>query len=52
MPSFEVISSQGVEEMDINIKDILPGLFGQRTKKRRMHVAEAMEYLIQEEENS
>jgi ATP-dependent HslUV protease ATP-binding subunit HslU len=51
MPSFEVISSQGVEEMDINIKDILPGLFGQRTKKRRLHVAEAMEYLIQEEEN-
>jgi ATP-dependent HslUV protease ATP-binding subunit HslU len=51
MPSFEVISSQGVEEMDINIKDILPGLFGQRTKKRRMHVAEAMEFLIQEEEN-
>ena len=51
MPAFEVISSQGVEEMDINIKDILPGLFGQRTKKRRMHVTEAMEYLIQEEEN-
>jgi ATP-dependent HslUV protease ATP-binding subunit HslU len=50
-PSFEVITSQGVEEMDINIKDILPGLFGQRTKKRRMHVTEAMEYLIQEEEN-
>jgi ATP-dependent HslUV protease ATP-binding subunit HslU len=50
-PSFEVISSQGVEEMDVNIKDILPGLFGQRTKKRRMQVAEAMEYLIQEEEN-
>ena len=51
MPSFEIVSSQGVEEMDINIKDILPGLFGQRTKKRRMHVTEAMEYLIQEEEN-
>src|ERR1039458_590069 len=51
MPAFEVISSQGVEEMDINIKDILPGLFGQRTKKRRLHVAEAMEHLIQEEEN-
>jgi len=50
-PAFEVISSQGIEEMDINIKDILPGLFGQRTKKRRMRVAEAMEYLIQEEEN-
>src|ERR1035437_5518829 len=51
MPAFEIISAQGVEEMDINIKDILPGLFGQRTKKRRMPVTEAMEYLIQEEEN-
>ncbi|MGA2629355.1 MAG: ATP-dependent protease ATPase subunit HslU [Terriglobia bacterium] len=50
-PAFEVISSQGVEEMDINIKDMLPGLFGQRTKKRRMRVTEAMDYLIQEEEN-
>jgi len=51
MPAFEVITSQGVEEMDINMKDILPGLFGQRTKKRRMNVTEAMDYLIQEEEN-
>ena len=50
-PAFEIISSQGVEEMDVNIKDILPGLFGQRSKKRRMRVTEAMEYLIQEEEN-
>jgi ATP-dependent HslUV protease ATP-binding subunit HslU len=50
-PSFEIISSQGIEEMDINIKDVLPGLFGQRTKKRRMRVTEATEYLIQEEEN-
>ncbi|HEX5483811.1 MAG TPA: ATP-dependent protease ATPase subunit HslU [Terriglobia bacterium] len=50
-PAFEIVSSQGVEEMDINIKDILPGLFGQKSKKRRMRVAEAMDYLIQEEEN-
>jgi ATP-dependent HslUV protease ATP-binding subunit HslU len=50
-PSFEIITSQGVEEMDINIKDLLPGLFGQRTRKRRMRVAEAMDYLMQEEEN-
>ncbi len=50
-PSFEIISSQGIEEMDINIKDMLPGLFGQRSKKRRMRVTEAMDYLIQEEEN-
>src|SRR5438094_9138240 len=49
-PAFEVISNQGVEEMEINIKDILPGFFGQRTKKRKMKVAEALEYMIQEEE--
>src|SRR5438034_4049881 len=35
--------------MDINIKDILPGFLGQRTKKRKMKIAEALEYLIQEE---
>ena len=50
MPAFEIISNQGVEEMDINIKDMLPNLFGQRTKKRKMKVSEAFEYLIQEEE--
>jgi len=50
-PSFEVISNQGSEEMDINIKDMLPGLFVQRTKKRKMKVAEAFDYLVQEEEN-
>jgi ATP-dependent HslUV protease ATP-binding subunit HslU len=49
-PSFEIISNQGVEEMDINLKDVLPNLFGQRTKKRKMKVAEAFEYLVQEEE--
>ena len=50
-PAFEIVSSQGIEEMDINIKDILPGLFGQRSKKRKMRVSEAMDYLIQEEES-
>jgi ATP-dependent HslUV protease ATP-binding subunit HslU len=49
-PSFEILTNQGQEEMDINLKDMLPGLFGQRTKKRKMKVAEAFEYLVQEEE--
>ena len=49
-PAFEIISSSGVEEMDINIRDMLPGFFGQKTKKRMMRVAEAVDYLIQEEE--
>jgi ATP-dependent HslUV protease ATP-binding subunit HslU len=50
MPSFEIISNQGVEEMDVNVKDMLSGLFGQNKKRRRMTVAEAFDYLIQEEE--
>ncbi|PYP85697.1 MAG: HslU--HslV peptidase ATPase subunit [Candidatus Angelobacter sp. Gp1-AA117] len=51
MPAFEIISNQGVEEMDINIKDMLPNIFGQRTKKRKMKVSEAFEYVLQEEES-
>ena len=49
-PSFEIIAGTSVEEIDINIKDMLPGLFQGRTRKRRVKVPEAMEYLIQEEE--
>jgi ATP-dependent HslUV protease ATP-binding subunit HslU len=50
-PAFEIVSSSGVEEMDINIKEMLPGLFGQQKKKRRMKVSEAQDYLVQEEES-
>jgi ATP-dependent HslUV protease ATP-binding subunit HslU len=49
-PSFEVITGSSVEEIDINIKDMLPGLIQGRTRKRRMKVPEAFEYLVQEEE--
>jgi ATP-dependent HslUV protease ATP-binding subunit HslU len=49
-PSFEIITNQGVEEMDVNLRDMMPGLFGGRTKSRKMRVDEAMEYLLQEEE--
>jgi len=51
MPSFEIISNQGIEDMDVNLKDMLSGFFGQQKKKRKMSVADAFEYLIQEEEN-
>jgi ATP-dependent HslUV protease ATP-binding subunit HslU len=50
-PSFEFLSAQSPDDMDMNLKDMLPGLFGQRTKKRKMKVAEAFEYLVQEEES-
>jgi len=49
-PSFEIVSGSSVEEVDINLKDMLPGLFQGKTKKRRMKVPEALEYLTQEEE--
>jgi ATP-dependent HslUV protease ATP-binding subunit HslU len=49
-PTFEVSTNGNMEEMDINLKDVIPGLFGPRTKKRNMRVADALEYLIQEEE--
>ena len=49
-PTFEITTNTGVEEMDVNLKDVLPTLFGGRTRKRKMRVGEAMEYLVQEEE--
>ncbi|MEP6915305.1 MAG: ATP-dependent protease ATPase subunit HslU [Acidobacteriota bacterium] len=49
-PSFEIIAGSSVEEIDINVKDMLPGLFQGRTKKRRLTIPEALEALGQEEE--
>jgi ATP-dependent HslUV protease ATP-binding subunit HslU len=49
-PTLEVATSAGMEEMGINLKDILPNFFGQRTRKRKMRVNEALDYLVQEEE--
>ncbi len=50
-PSFEIIAGSSVEEVDINVKDMLPGLFQGRTKKRRLRVPEALAALGQEEEH-
>jgi ATP-dependent HslUV protease ATP-binding subunit HslU len=49
-PSFEIITGSSIEEVDVNLKDMLPGLFQGKTKRRRMKVPEALEYLVQEEE--
>jgi len=49
-PSFEIIAGSSVEEVDINVKDMLPGLFQGRSKKRKLRVPEALETLAQEEE--
>src|ERR1041384_1888980 len=49
-PVIELAGPQGVEEMGINMKDMLGNLFQGRTRSRKMRVDEAMEYLMQEEE--
>jgi ATP-dependent HslUV protease ATP-binding subunit HslU len=49
-PTFEIATSAGIEEMDINLKNILPTIFGKSSRKRKMRVNEAMDYLVQEEE--
>ena len=46
----EIVTSSGTEEMDINLRDMLPGLFGGKSRRRKMRVGEGLEYLAQEEE--
>ena len=49
MPMVEIFSNVGMEEMGINFKDMLGGMFPKSTKRRRVKVPEAMEILAQEE---
>jgi ATP-dependent HslUV protease ATP-binding subunit HslU len=49
MPSFEVIQGGSVEEIGVNLRDMLPGVFSGRTRRRSMPVPEALEYLTVEE---
>ena len=49
IPVVEVFSPAGMEEMDINLKDMFSGLFPTKTKRRRVKVPEALQMLIQEE---
>jgi ATP-dependent HslUV protease ATP-binding subunit HslU len=48
-PSFEIFTPQGVEEMGVNVKDMLPGLFGGRSKRKKMRIGDAKEIIVQEE---
>jgi ATP-dependent HslUV protease ATP-binding subunit HslU len=47
--SFELIQGSSVEEIGVNLRDMLPGMFGGRTRRRRMAVPEAFEHLTAEE---
>jgi ATP-dependent HslUV protease ATP-binding subunit HslU len=50
-PSFEMSSPGNMDEMGMNIKDMLAPFFANRTRKRNMRVADALDSLIQEEED-
>ena len=49
-PSLEIITGANVEEVEFNIKDMMPGLFQGKSRKRRVPVREARETLAKEEE--
>ncbi|MEE9543053.1 MAG: ATP-dependent protease ATPase subunit HslU, partial [Thermodesulfobacteriota bacterium] len=49
MPSVEIFSAAGVEEMDMNLKDIFSNIMPKKTKRRKLKVPEAFELLVQEE---
>jgi ATP-dependent HslUV protease ATP-binding subunit HslU len=49
IPVVEVFSPGGMEEMDINLKDMFSNIFPGKTKRRRVKVSEALQILVQEE---
>lgn len=51
IPVVEVFSPAGMEEMDINIKDMFSNIFPGKTKRRKVRVPEAYQFLVQEELN-
>lgn len=49
-PQFEIVSGSSVEEVGINLKDMLPGFFQGRTKRKKLKLPEALDHLTREEE--
>jgi ATP-dependent HslUV protease ATP-binding subunit HslU len=49
LPIIEVFSAQGMEEMDMQIRDLFGNIMPKKTKKRKVKVKDAHEHLIQEE---
>ena len=49
-PSLEIVTGSSVEDVGMNLRDMLPGLFQGKNKKRKVKVPEALEHLTQEEE--
>ncbi len=47
-PSFQIFTGQGTEQMDVNLRNMMPGLFGGRSSRRRMSVPDALQHLERE----
>jgi len=48
--SLEIVTGSSVEDVGMNLRDMLPGLFQGKDKKRKVKIPEAIEHLTQEEE--
>jgi ATP-dependent HslUV protease ATP-binding subunit HslU len=49
LPIIEIFSSQGMEEMDMQLRDMFGNILPKKTKKRKVKVGEAYQHLVQEE---
>jgi len=48
-PAIEVFTGQGIEEMGIDFKEMFSNILPKRTRRRKMKVKDAREFLVQEE---
>ncbi|MDH3786824.1 MAG: ATP-dependent protease ATPase subunit HslU, partial [Acidobacteriota bacterium] len=48
--AFRMFTPGGMEEMDMNLKEMMPGLFQGKSKLRKMTITEARDALLREEE--
>jgi ATP-dependent HslUV protease ATP-binding subunit HslU len=49
-PMIEIAGGQGFEEMGVNFKDMMGNLFPSKTKRRKVKISEAREYMLREEQ--
>lgn len=51
IPTIEILTASGLEEMEMQLRDLLSSFLPVRSKKRRVKVKEALEILTKEEAN-
>ncbi|HEY6359168.1 MAG TPA: ATP-dependent protease ATPase subunit HslU, partial [Vicinamibacterales bacterium] len=48
-PTFEITAGSSMEEIGVNLREMMPGMFQGRTRRRKLPVPEALEQLVQDE---